>query len=183
MAQKGHAYTTGPRCLYPVGDKTQIGSTPCWYDAACPTRRMSPIMLYLHLLKPRCMIRLMSLDGAGPLRKVSSTPKMSWAWMNTRCITTTVGTVTSPSSCLPSCSSMCCGYRHSRPKKTVAIPDDWIRFPFRKCVVWSSPYWLCHGISSPTSCTGLPGVADTSGVPSVVIIAAALTFMTLDSRL
>jgi hypothetical protein len=57
------------------------------------------------------------------------------------------------------------------------------RFPFRKYDVWSSGCWLCHVSSSPTSCTGLPGVADTSGVLNGVIIAAVRTFTTHNSRL
>lgn len=57
------------------------------------------------------------------------------------------------------------------------------RFRFRKCDGWSSRSWLCHVISLPMSCTGLPGVAATSGAHNVVIIAAMRTFMTPDSRL
>jgi hypothetical protein len=57
------------------------------------------------------------------------------------------------------------------------------RSPFKKCDDWSLRYWLCHVISSPTCCTGLPGVADTNGAPNVVIIAAVRTFMTHNSRL
>jgi hypothetical protein len=57
------------------------------------------------------------------------------------------------------------------------------RFPFRKCDDWSSRYWLCHNVSSRTSCTGLPGVAATSGAHNVVIIAVVRTFTTHNSRL
>jgi len=58
------------------------------------------------------------------------------------------------------------------------------RFRFRKADGWLAPYSLLwHASFSHTSCTGLPGAADTSGGHNVVIIAAVQTFMTHNARL